>query len=90
MAASSSNYLFISTRFFLKILYYYSYEQKTEAATRGALCKKMFLEISQNSQKSSCAESAQVFVCKFCEIFKNTFSHRIHLVEASEKNRFWK
>ena len=26
-----------------------------EAATRGVLCKKVFLEISQNSQENSCA-----------------------------------
>ena len=27
----------------------------TEAATRGVLCEKMFLEISQNSQENTCA-----------------------------------
>ena len=27
----------------------------SEAATRGALCKKVFLEISQNSQENNCA-----------------------------------
>ena len=27
----------------------------TEAATRGVLCKKVFLEISQNSQENTCA-----------------------------------
>ena len=26
-----------------------------EAATRGVLCKKAFLEISQNSQENTCA-----------------------------------
>ena len=26
-----------------------------EAATRGVLCKKVFLEVSQNSQKNACA-----------------------------------
>ena len=26
----------------------------TEAATRGVLCKKVFLEISQDSQENSC------------------------------------
>ena len=30
----------------------------TEAATRGVLCKKVFLEISQNSQKSICARDS--------------------------------
>ena len=27
---------------------------------------------------------AQVFSCEFCEIFKNTFSYRTHLMAASE------
>ena len=35
-----------------------------EAATRGVLCKKMFLEISQNSQEST---------CEFCEILRTPF-----------------
>ena len=35
-----------------------------EAATRGVLCKKVFLEISENSQENT---------CEFCEISKNTF-----------------
>ena len=30
-------------------------EQHSEAATRGVLCKKLFLEIWQNSQESTCA-----------------------------------
>ena len=30
-------------------------EKKTEGATRGALWKKVFLKISQNSQESTCA-----------------------------------
>ena len=57
----------------------------TEAATEGVLCKKLFLEISQNSQEKTCARVsflmkfikketlAQVFSYEFCEIFKNTF-----------------
>ena len=56
----------------------------SEAATRGVLCKKVFLEISQNSQENTCARVsflinlqawglAQVFSCEFCEISKNTF-----------------
>ena len=41
--------------------------------------KKLFLKISQNSQKNSCATvsfltKVQVFPCEFCKIFKNTFS----------------
>ena len=40
----------------------------TEAATRGALCKKVFLEISQSSQENTCARVSfliklQAFPC---------------------------
>ena len=62
------------------------YIVKVEAATRAVLRKKMFLKISQNSQKSTFARDcpqvcnfirketlAQVFFCKFREISKNTF-----------------
>ena len=31
------------------------YYQLTEAATRGVLCKRVFLKISQNSQENTCA-----------------------------------
>ena len=59
-----------------------------EAATRGVLIKKVFLEISQNSQENTCASLsfllklsdfikkerlAQVFSCEFCEISKKVF-----------------
>ena len=56
-----------------------------EAATWGVLCKKVFLEISQNSRKNTCIRVsflnkaagfrtlAQVFSCEFCEISKNIF-----------------
>ena len=56
-----------------------------EAAIRGVLCKKLFLEISQNSQENACARVtfletlAQVFSCEFCEISKNTFFYRTPL-----------
>ena len=51
---------------------------KWEAATRGALCKMVFLEISQNSQPQACnfikkEALAQVFFCEFCGISKNSF-----------------
>ena len=62
---------------------------QVEAAARGVLCKKVFLEIWQNSQENTCARVslliklacnfikketlAQVFSCEFCEISKNTF-----------------
>ena len=62
--------------------------------------KKVFLEISQNTQENTCARVsfltklqacnfikketlAQVFSCEFCEIPKNTFSHRTPPVAAS-------
>ena len=32
-----------------------SFSIHTEAATRGVLCKKVFLEISKNSQENICA-----------------------------------
>ena len=32
-------------------------ELLTEAATRGGLCKKVFLEISQNSKEKTCARA---------------------------------
>ena len=47
-----------------------------EAATTDVLGKKMFLEISQNSQACNFMKKeslAQVFFCGFCEISKNTF-----------------
>ena len=58
-------------------------------------CKKVFLEISQNSQENTWPESeacnlikkgtlAQVFSCEFCEISKSNFSHRTPLVAASD------
>ena len=62
--------------------------------------KKVFLEISQNSEESTCARVAflmklqakketltQVFSCEFCEISKNNFCNRTPLVVASE-NRY--
>ena len=54
-------------------------------------CKKVFLEVSQNSQKSPVPECnfieketlAEVFSCEFCEISKNIFYYRTLLVAAS-------
>ena len=60
---------------------------QTEAATRSALWKKMFLEISQNSEENTCARIsflkacnfikketlAQVFLCEFCKILRTPF-----------------
>ena len=45
-----------------------------EAATRGVLWKKVFLEISQNSYEETKKETlAQVFSCEFCEILRTPF-----------------
>ena len=64
--------------------------QKLEAVDQRCSVKKVFLEISQNSQENTCVffnkeTLAQVFSCEFCEISKNTFSYRTPLVAASEK-----
>ena len=42
----------------------------TEAATRGVLCKKVFLEISQNSEENICARVSFLIKLQAC---KNTF-----------------
>ena len=74
-----------------------------EAVVQRCSVKKVFFEISQNSQENTCASLfliklqamgpatllkketlAQVFSCEFCEISKNTFSYRTHLVAASD------
>ena len=54
--------------------------------------KKMFLEISQNSQENTCARAsfliklqAEVFSCEFCVISKNKFSNRTPPVAAFER-----
>ena len=55
---------------------------KPKAATKGVLQKKVFLNISLNSQENTCARVynfiikealAQVFSSDLCEISKNTF-----------------
>ena len=54
-----------------------------EAVVQRCSVKKVFLEISQNSQENT---------CEFCEISKNTFFHRPLLVAASgfiEKRNFF-
>ena len=52
--------------------------------------KKVFLEISQNSQENTCARVSfliklQVFSCEFCEISKNAF-HIEHLRTTASAN----
>ena len=65
--------------------------KKTEAATRDVLCKKVFLEISQNSQENTCTRVwtqtlAQVFSSEFREIFTNTFFKEQLREPASDYN----
>ena len=50
-----------------------------EAVVQRCSVKKVFLEISQNSQGNSCAS-------EFCEISKNNFSYRTPPVAASIVN----
>ena len=66
--------------------------QQTEAVAGRCSVKKVFLEISQNSQENTCAKFsfliktlAQVFSCEFSEISKNTFPYRTPPVTASEQ-----
>ena len=73
----------------------------TDAVARRCSVKKVFLEISQNSQGSICTRVSvliklqasglqQVFSCEFCEISKNTFSNRTPLVAASANTILFK
>ena len=66
------------------------YERKRHIrSTRPeVLSRKVFLEISQNSQEITSARLkkealAQLFSCEFYEISKDTFSYRTPLVAAS-------
>ena len=59
----------------------------TAAVAQRCSVKKVFLEISQNSQENTSARVSfliKLFSCEFCEISKNTFSCRTPLVAASE------
>ena len=65
-------------------------EWPAEVATGGVLWKKVFLEVSQNSQENTCVRVVikketltQVLSCEFCEISKSTFLNRTPLVAAS-------
>ena len=57
----------------------------SEAVVQRCSVKKVFLEISLDSQENSCARVlfletlAQVFSCEFCEISKNNLSYRTPL-----------
>ena len=75
----------------------------SEAVVQRCSVKKLFLEISHNSQENTCARvffnkvaalrPVQVFSCGFFEISKNTLTHRTPLVAASANlpkgGNFW-
>ena len=68
-------------------------QDQSETVARRCFIKKVFLEISQNSPKNTCAKvsvllkkrQAQVFSCEFCEISKSTFSYRTPPLAASHQ-----
>ena len=66
----------------------HSLQVTPESVAQKYSVKEVFLEISQNSQESTCARVsflikfkketlAQVFFCEFCEISRNTFLQNI-------------
>ena len=60
-------------------LYYFSQYQVTETATRGVVCKKVFLEISKNSEENICARVSffnKVGDLKPAILFKKRLWHR--------------
>ena len=63
-----------------------------EAATWGVLWKKVFLEISQNSQENACARASFLTKlqasCEFCDISKSTFFTENLWTSASEESIF--
>ena len=62
--------------------------EKIEAVVQRCSVKKVFLEISQNSQENACARVSYLIKLQaFCEISKNTFLHRTPLVAASENTK---
>ena len=73
--------------------------ENIEAVVQSCSVKKVFLDISPNSQENACARAsyfeiknflsaeAQAFSCEFCKISKNNFLHRTPLVAASENTK---
>ena len=71
----------------------YGFVRATEAVAKRCSVKKVFLEISQNSQENTCVRDsflikslAQVFSFEFCGISKSTFFYRIPPAAASGAN----
>ena len=73
----------------MKAYQYQTVQRFTEAVAQMCSVKKVFLEISQNSQENICVRAikretlAQVFSCEFCEISINNFFYRAPLVASS-------
>ena len=60
-----------------------------EAVVQRCSVKKVFLEISQNSQENTCTRVSFIIklqACEFYEISKNTFSYRTHPAAVSASN----
>ena len=76
-----SNFLSFDSRVF--IFFVFCILSNNRSSHRKCSVKKVFLEISQNSQENTCVSGlqlllkketlAQVLSCEFCEISKNTF-----------------
>ena len=79
--------LWFQHRFFWLI--WQIFQDRTEAVVRRCSVKKMFWEISQDSQESTCARVSFEFwvSCEFWEISKNTFFYRTLLVVASNRKK---
>ena len=79
-------------------LYWYMSQVCVRSSHQRCSVRKVFLEISQNSQENICPESLflitlqvffcyRFFSCEFCEISKRTFFHRTPLVPASDESQ---
>ena len=59
---------------------------ETEVVGRRCSIKKIFLKISQNSQKNTCANVSfliKLQACEFCKIFKSSLFQRTPSMAAS-------
>ena len=56
--------------------------QNSRSSRPEVFSKKVFLEITENSQEKTCDSGS--FSCEFREISKNTFSYRAPVVATSE------
>ena len=63
----------------------------SEAATRGVLLKKLFLEISKNSQENTCARVSFLIKLQACNFIKKETLAQVFSYEFCEisKNTFF-